>query len=52
MTSRSVYAALTIGKMQKQAKSITEDERKAVAQWIIKKVLKENSIPQRSLHNF
>ncbi|MCW3116111.1 MAG: dehydrogenase [Chitinophagaceae bacterium] len=46
MTPRSVLAALRIGKMRVQAEKLTEDERKAVAQWVTQKVLKENSMSE------
>ncbi len=44
MTPRAVLAALVNGKMQKQAEKLNEEQRKAVAQFVTNKVLKENNI--------
>ncbi len=46
LSPRSVLAALTIGKMKVQAEKLSDDERKAVAQWITRTELKDNSIPK------
>lgn len=45
MTPRSILAALTTGKMKQQAASLSDMERKAVAQWLTGSALKESSIP-------
>ncbi|HVX28319.1 MAG TPA: PQQ-binding-like beta-propeller repeat protein [Parafilimonas sp.] len=45
MTPRSVLAALDNGKMRQQAQNLTEEQRKAVAQFITNTVLKETVIP-------
>ncbi|MDB5247878.1 MAG: dehydrogenase, partial [Segetibacter sp.] len=52
MTPRSVLASLTIGKMRAQAEKLSDKQRRAVAQWITKKVLKENNIPKEAYTAF
>jgi polyvinyl alcohol dehydrogenase (cytochrome) len=44
MTARSVLAALDQGKMRGQAAKLTEEQRRAVAQWVTNKLLTENNI--------
>jgi polyvinyl alcohol dehydrogenase (cytochrome) len=46
MTPRSILSALEKGKMQEQAKALTAEQRKAVAQYVTDKVLQDNSIQQ------
>ena len=52
MSSRSVLAALTIGKMRIEAQKLSDEERKAVAQWVTNKVLKETVIPDSAFTKF
>ncbi|MCW3110833.1 MAG: dehydrogenase [Segetibacter sp.] len=52
MTPRSVLASLTIGKMRVQAEKLSDKQRRAVAQWITNKVLKENNIPKEAYTAF
>ncbi|WP_332368463.1 PQQ-binding-like beta-propeller repeat protein [Spirosoma telluris] len=52
MPPRAILAALETGKMRDQAKDLTTDQRKAVAQWIASKALKETTIPQEAYTPF
>ncbi len=52
MTPRSVLAALNQGKMKVQAEKLSEEQRKAVAQYITNKVLKYNNIPKEVFTDF
>ncbi|MVM32962.1 PQQ-binding-like beta-propeller repeat protein [Spirosoma sp. HMF4905] len=52
MPPRAILAALETGKMREQAKELTNDQRKAVAQWLASKTLKENPIPQEAYGQF
>jgi polyvinyl alcohol dehydrogenase (cytochrome) len=45
MTPRAILAALDYGKMRQQAASLSEDERKSVAEWLTNKKLKVTSLP-------
>ena len=52
MTSRAIFSALTKGKMIEQAKTLSDEERKAIAQWITKAPLKESSFPKSAFTKF
>lgn len=52
MTPRAVMAALTNGKMRQQGAALSENERKAVAQWLTNAVLQENSFPKEAFDSF
>ncbi|MFI5152669.1 MAG: PQQ-binding-like beta-propeller repeat protein [Chitinophagales bacterium] len=52
MTPRAVYAALMNGKMKIQAASLTESEKKAVAQWVTGGKLVETRLPDQAFMNF
>ncbi|MGA0558029.1 PQQ-binding-like beta-propeller repeat protein [Larkinella sp. VNQ87] len=52
MTPRAILAALETGKMRTQAGNLTADERKAVAQWLTGRVLKENALPSTAFTVF
>ena len=52
MPPRAIFAALETGKMRVQAKDLTTEQRKAVAQWLTGKVIKETSIPQEAYGTF
>jgi len=46
MTPRSILAALTNGKMRLQAAKLSDQEKKAVAQWVTNGKLGDNSFPK------
>ena len=46
MTPRAVLAALDNGKMRVQAAKLSEQEKKAVAQWVTNTKLGDNSFPK------
>ncbi|GAB4032200.1 outer membrane protein assembly factor BamB family protein [Spirosoma jeollabukense] len=52
MPPRAILAALETGKMRVQAKDMTTDQRKAIAQWITSKSLTETPIPQEAYTSF
>ncbi|GAB4027808.1 PQQ-binding-like beta-propeller repeat protein [Spirosoma koreense] len=52
MPPRAILAALETGKMRVQAKELTTEQRKAVAQWIAGKPLIDPSIPQEAYSPF
>jgi polyvinyl alcohol dehydrogenase (cytochrome) len=52
MTPRAVLAALVNGKMRQQAASLTENERKAVAEWVTGGKLKSTVIPENAYITF
>ena len=52
MTPRAIYSALSKGKMVEQAKNLSEDQRKAVAQWITKSAFRETAIASSAFTTF
>lgn len=52
MTPRSIYAALNTGKMRAQAASLSETERKAVAQWLTGSAIKTTTLPEAAYTKF
>jgi polyvinyl alcohol dehydrogenase (cytochrome) len=52
MPTRAIYTALVSGKMQEQAKNLSDAQRKAVAQWITNRVFKENTLPEAAYTAF
>ncbi len=52
MTPRAILAALDNGKMKQQAASLSEDQRKAVAQWLTGRELSVNDFPKTAYSNF
>lgn len=52
MPPRAILAALEKGKMREQAKDLTDEQRKAVAQYIAGKPLVETKIPQGAYTTF
>jgi polyvinyl alcohol dehydrogenase (cytochrome) len=45
MTPRAVFAALKTGKMRAQAASLSDEDRKLVAEWITKQTYQETRLP-------
>ncbi|GAB4022123.1 PQQ-binding-like beta-propeller repeat protein [Spirosoma migulaei] len=52
MPPRAILAALETGKMRTQARDLTPDQRKAIAQWLASKALKDVVIPQEAYTSF
>ena len=52
MTPRAILASLNNGKMRQQAANISEEERKAVAEWITKTKIKTTTFPESAYTNF
>ena len=52
MPPRAILAALETGKMRMQAKDLTDEQRKAVVQYLTNKVLVETPIPQEAYTEF
>lgn len=52
MPPRAILAALETGKMRVQAKDLTTEQRKAIAQWMTGKVLIETPIPKEAYSPF
>jgi len=52
MSSRAIFTALSKGKMVVQAKDLSDEQRKAVAQWITKKPMRETSFPATAFTKF
>lgn len=52
MTPRAVLAALDNGKMRLQAAKLSEQERRAVAQWVTNNKLSDNSFPKEAYTTF
>lgn len=52
MPPRAILAALETGKMRVQAKDLTAGQRKAVAQWLTGKEIKEIAIPKEAYTTF
>ncbi|UFH53968.1 PQQ-binding-like beta-propeller repeat protein [Spirosoma sp. KNUC1025] len=52
MPPRAIFAALETGKMRVQAKELTTEQRKAVAQWLTGKVMKDSPIPKEAYEPF
>jgi len=48
MTARAVLAALDNGKMRQQAAILSENERKAVAEWLTNSKLKSSALPDEA----
>ncbi len=51
MTARAVLAALDNGKMRQQAAALSENERKAVAEWLTGSKLKSTVIPENAIYS-
>src|SRR5215210_7459739 len=45
MTARAILTSLTNGKMRQQGANLSEEERKAVAEWITKTKIKSTTFP-------
>jgi polyvinyl alcohol dehydrogenase (cytochrome) len=52
MSSRAVFAALTMGKMRVQSESLSNEEREAVAQYLTNQKLEEIVLPQSAYTTF
>lgn len=52
MTPRAILASLTNGKMRQQGANLSEEERKAVAEWITKTKLKTTTFPKGAYTTF
>ncbi|AUD03702.1 outer membrane protein assembly factor BamB family protein [Spirosoma pollinicola] len=52
MPPRAILAALETGKMRVQAKDLSDEQRKAVAQWLSNKPLTETVIPKEAYTQF
>lgn len=52
MTPRSIFSALTTGKMRQQAVNLSETERKAVVQWLTNRELTTTSFPKEAYTSF
>jgi polyvinyl alcohol dehydrogenase (cytochrome) len=52
MTARAVLAALDNGKMRQQAASLSENERKAVAEWLTNSKLKSTVLSENAYTSF
>ncbi|MCP9770233.1 dehydrogenase [Lacihabitans sp. LS3-19] len=52
MSPKAIYSALTIGKMKLQASTLSDDERKAVAEFITKKSLQSTPMPEAAFTKF
>jgi polyvinyl alcohol dehydrogenase (cytochrome) len=52
MTPRSILSSLTTGKMRLQGENLSEDDRKAVAEWITKTKIKSTSFPKEAFTTF
>lgn len=52
MTPRAILASLNNGKMRQQGANLSEEERKAVAEWITKSKLKSTAFPKDAYTDF
>ena len=52
MTSRAIYSAITVGKMQTQAATLTDEQKKAVAQFIANQAMVETNLPKKAFIPF
>ncbi|MDX2066972.1 MAG: PQQ-binding-like beta-propeller repeat protein [Haliscomenobacter sp.] len=52
MSPRAIHSALSNGKMQAQGLALSDEERKAVAQWITKRPLVEYTMPKEAFTTF
>jgi polyvinyl alcohol dehydrogenase (cytochrome) len=52
MTPRAVFASLNSGKMRQQGATLSETERKAVAQWVTNSVLKTTELKKEAYTSF
>ena len=52
MTPRAILASLNNGKMRQQGANLSEEERKAVAEWITKTKLKSTTFPKEAYTTF
>lgn len=52
MTSRTVYSALTTGKMKEQAILLSDEQKKAIAQFITNQALVETAFPKEAFTQF
>ena len=52
MTPRAILASLNNGKMRQQGANLSEEERKAVAEWITKTKLKQTTFPKEAYTTF
>ena len=52
MTPRAILSALDNGRMKVQAKSLTEDQRKAVAEWVTGHAINQLTFPTSSYTDF
>ncbi|GAA4399197.1 PQQ-binding-like beta-propeller repeat protein [Nibrella viscosa] len=52
MTPRSIFATLKTGKMQSQAATLSDEQRRAVAEWITKRPYQETRLPTDALVPF
>lgn len=52
MSPKAIYSALSIGKMKLQASALSDDERKAVAEFITKKSLQTINMPAEAFTKF
>lgn len=52
MTSRTVYSALATGKMKLQAANLTDDQKKAISQFITNQALVETAMPKEAFTKF
>lgn len=52
MTSRTVYSALATGKMKLQATNLTDDQKKAISQFITNQAFVETAMPKEAFTKF
>nr|WP_290929854.1 hypothetical protein [Haliscomenobacter sp.] len=52
MSPRAIHSALSNGKMQAQGAALSDEERKAVAQWITKRPLVDYTMPKEAFTTF
>lgn len=52
MTPKAIYTALSSGKMKMQGSTISDEQRKAIAQFLTNKTLVETTLPKEAFTNF
>ncbi|WP_428658535.1 PQQ-binding-like beta-propeller repeat protein [Runella sp.] len=52
MTPRAIYSALKTGKMRQQAETLSDDQCKAIAQWLTDRTFQETNLPKEAFTTF
>jgi polyvinyl alcohol dehydrogenase (cytochrome) len=52
LTPRAIFAALKNGKMREQAKTLSDEQRKAIAAWITNRAFEDNDLPEEAYTSF